>query len=155
MVFRSASPFLGGYGGFGGYGLGYGLGGIGYERLMQSYCSKDQHEYISYHLELTQMLQVHICSPKPSLHPTLWLRLRAVVPGSVWLCLIVPGCSARLCLVAPDSTWQHNLVCQIIPASIWQCLVTAESTWQQCLVAPDSTCLQCIWQCLAIEIFVP
>ena len=32
MVFRSASPFLGGYGGFGGYGLGYGLGGIGYER---------------------------------------------------------------------------------------------------------------------------
>merc|ERR550534_525610 len=34
---RSALPFLGGYGGFGGYGLGYGLGGIGYTSVHQSH----------------------------------------------------------------------------------------------------------------------
>ena len=152
MIFRSASPFLGGYGGFGGYGLGYGLGGIGCERNI--FVQKINMN-ISHHLELTQMLQVHICPPKPSLHPTLWLRLRAVVPGNAWLCLVVPGCNARLSLVVPESTWQHNLVCQIIPASISHCLVAADNTWQQCLVAPDRTCMQCTWHCLAIEIFVP
>ena len=51
--------------------------------------------YQLYHVELNQMFQVHICSPKPSLHPTLWLRLRAVVPETAWLCLVVPE-STRL-----------------------------------------------------------
>ena len=109
MVFRSALPFLGGYGGFGGYGLGYGLGGIGYERLIKSVCSDYQHGNISYQLELIKMLQVHICSPKPSLHPTLWLRLRAVVPETAWLCLVVP-----------DSTWQQ---CLQVPGKAWLCLI--------------------------------
>ena len=81
--------------------------------------------------------------------------LASATGGSTWQCLVMPDTTWLQCLVVPDSTWQHNLVCQIIPTSIWQCLVTAESTWQQCLVAPDSAWLQCIWQCLAIEIFVP
>ena len=121
MIFRSASPFLGGYGGFGGYGLGYGLGGIGYERPMQYFCSNNQHDNISYHVELIQMLQVHICSPKPSLHPTLWLRLWAVVSESAWLCLVVPESTRQQYLQVPGKAW----LCLIepacnVPGTAWQ-----------------------------------
>ena len=72
--------------------------------------------YQLYHVELNQMFQVHICSPKPSLHPTLWLRLRAVVPETAWLCLVVPESTRQQYLQVPGKACMQ---CNV-PGTAWQ-----------------------------------
>ena len=67
------------------------------------------------------MLQIHLCSPKSSLHPTLWLRLRAVVPETAWLCLVVPESTRQQYLQVPGKAW----LCLIepacnVPGTAWQ-----------------------------------